>query len=48
MTAPEDARRALVELTRSSGRDVLATLARWCGDLALAGCVSRHDGARST
>ena len=37
-TAPEEdeAHRALVELVRSSGRDVLATLARWTGDLALA------------
>lgn len=34
---PEDAaRRALVELIRSTGRDVLATLARWTGDLTLA------------
>ena len=31
-----DARRALTELVRASGRDVLATLTRWTGDLALA------------
>lgn len=35
-TEDDEARRALVELVRSSGRDVLATLARWTGDLALA------------
>ncbi|CAN5198334.1 sigma-70 family RNA polymerase sigma factor [soil metagenome] len=33
---PDAARRALTELLRSSGRDVLATLTRWTGDLALA------------
>ncbi len=32
----DDARRALTELVRSSGRDVLATMTRWTGDLALA------------
>lgn len=35
-TSAEDAHGALVELVRSSGRDVLATLTRWTGDLALA------------
>jgi len=32
----DDVRRALTELVRASGRDVLATLARWTGNLALA------------
>ena len=38
MTAAEedDVRRELTELVRASGRDVLATLARWTGNLALA------------
>ena len=34
--APEDANRALAEIVRVAGRDVLATLARWTGNLALA------------
>jgi RNA polymerase sigma-70 factor, ECF subfamily len=34
--APEDAHRALAEIARVAGRDVLATLARWTGNLALA------------
>jgi RNA polymerase sigma-70 factor, ECF subfamily len=34
--APEDAHRALAEIVRVAGRDVLATLARWTGNLALA------------
>ncbi len=34
--APEDAHRALEEIVRVAGRDVLATLARWTGNLALA------------
>ena len=34
--APEDAHRALAEIVRAAGRDVLATLARWTGNLALA------------
>ncbi len=34
--ATDDARRALTELVRSSGRDVVATLTRWTGDLTLA------------
>lgn len=33
---PEDAHRALADLVRDAGRDVLATLARWTGNLALA------------
>lgn len=33
---PEDAHRDLAEIVRVSGRDVLATLARWTGNLALA------------
>jgi RNA polymerase sigma-70 factor (ECF subfamily) len=33
---PADVHRALVSLVRTSGRDVLATLTRWTGDLALA------------
>ncbi|RYC05716.1 RNA polymerase sigma factor [Nocardioides zhouii] len=33
---PADIHRALVALVRTSGRDVLATLTRWTGDLALA------------
>ena len=38
MTAADedDVRRELTELVRASGRDVLATLARWTGNLALA------------
>jgi len=32
----DDVRRELTELVRASGRDVLATLARWTGNLALA------------
>jgi RNA polymerase sigma-70 factor, ECF subfamily len=32
----DDVRRELTELVRASGRDVLATLARWIGNLALA------------
>jgi hypothetical protein len=35
-TSPLEAAPALGELVRASGRDVLATLARWTGDLALA------------
>ncbi|HET6952291.1 MAG TPA: sigma-70 family RNA polymerase sigma factor [Acidimicrobiales bacterium] len=34
--APEDAHRVLAEIVRVAGRDVLATLARWTGNLALA------------
>ena len=34
--APEDAHLALAEIVRVAGRDVLATLARWTGNLALA------------
>ncbi len=34
--APEDAQRALADIVRVAGRDVLATLARWTGNLALA------------
>jgi len=34
--APEDAHRALEEIVRVAGRDVLATLARWTGNFALA------------
>ena len=34
--APEDARRTLEEIVRVAGRDVLATLARWTGNFALA------------
>ncbi len=34
--APEEAQRALAEIVRVAGRDVLATLARWTGNLALA------------
>lgn len=33
---PEDAHRVLADLVRDAGRDVLATLARWTGNLALA------------
>jgi RNA polymerase sigma-70 factor (ECF subfamily) len=33
---PEDARGILADLVRDAGRDVLATLARWTGNLALA------------
>ena len=33
---PEDAHRILADLVRDAGRDVLATLARWTGNLALA------------
>lgn len=36
MAIDDEARRALTELLRSSGRDVVATLTRWTGDLALA------------
>ena len=34
--APEDAHRVLADIVRVAGRDVLATLARWTGNLALA------------
>ena len=34
--APEDAHRVLAEIVRVAGRDVLANLARWTGNLALA------------
>lgn len=36
LPSDDAARRALTELIRSSGRDVLATMTRWTGDLSLA------------
>ena len=46
-TDPEDAARALADLVRTAGRDVLATLARWTGNLALAEDAVQDAGLRA-
>ena len=45
--APEDAHRALAEIVRVAGRDVLATLARWTGNLALAEDAAQDASLRA-